>query len=154
MTLSLRKAKYSQPAITPIRVRGIIQRYSISSVCTGSIEAKPVEVPVSLLSRKNIPKELRPAVKYKTVLEVFGRAAPFSFSRGSTKPNIGERKMVPRVALTPIRVSSSISAWARLSLSPIHVQKPAITPVKPASGPTLAPKISGKNAAPSIIGML
>ena len=97
-----------------------------------------------------VPKELRIAAMYSTVLEVLGREGSLSDSSGSTKPNIGERKIVPKVALSPIEVSSAISPRKRLSLSPTQVHSPAITPVRPASGPTDAPNSSGNSAAPSI----
>ena len=83
-------------------------------------------------------------------MEVLGNTVSLSDSIGSTKPNIGERKTVPSVALSPIAVRSSTSLLKRLSLSPTHVQSPAITPVKPASGPTLAPISSGNSAEPRV----
>jgi len=69
-----------------------------------------------------------------------------SDSIGSINPNIGDEKIVPKVALIPIFVNSCISLNKCLNLSLIQVHNPAIIPVNPASGPTLAPKIKGNRA--------
>lgn len=90
----------------------------------------------------NIPNELNMATKYNMFFEVFA-SLDSSFSMGSTKPNIGDANIVPKVAEIPIWVNSSSSSLNNFNLSPIQVNNPAIMPVKPASGPTLAPNING-----------
>ena len=90
----------------------------------------------------NIPKELKIATKYNIFFDVLGSLLS-SFSIGSTKPNIGETHIVPKVAAIPIWASSSSSSLNILNLSPIQVYNPAIMPVNPASGPILAPNING-----------
>ena len=107
------------------------------------IECNPIWLCVRWFKNINIQKELSIATKYKIFFEVFGKHISSSFSKGSTKPNIGETNIVPSVAVIPICVSSFNSLLNIFKLSVTHEHNPAIIPVNPASGPILAPIING-----------
>ena len=59
-------------------------------------------------------------------------------------------KIAEMMAAVPALASSRISLPTNLSRSPTQVQSPAMTPVRPASGPMLPPNMSGMSAPRNI----
>ena len=66
---------------------------------------------------------------------------------GAANPYNGAVNTAVSAACVPTMVMARKSLPNRRMRSPTHVHRPAMTPVSPASGPTLPPNSSGSKAA-------